>query len=142
EVGLDDDFFELGGTSLLALRFVRVLAERTGHEPGIAQLFDRTTPRALVALLEGTDDQNESSMTTPRKSRNRSWGEGLDPIAVVGWAGRFPGAENIDEFWGNLDAGREGVRFFAKDELDPRVSDELKNDPSYVAARGVLNAPD
>jgi len=34
-------------------------------------------------------------------------------IAVVGMAGRFPGARNLDEFWHNLVEGVESItRFF------------------------------
>ena len=33
--------------------------------------------------------------------------EEVDGIAIVGMAGRFPGARNIDEFWRNL---RNGMR--------------------------------
>ena len=29
----------------------------------------------------------------------------MDGIAIVGMAGRFPGAANIDEYWANLIAG-------------------------------------
>ena len=29
-------------------------------------------------------------------------------IAVIGMAGRFPGAENIDQFWHNLQTGTTG----------------------------------
>ena len=32
-----------------------------------------------------------------------------DPIAIIGMAGRFPMAENIDEFWDNLVAGRNCI---------------------------------
>ena len=31
-------------------------------------------------------------------------------IAVVGISGRFPGAKNIPEFWGNLKAGHEAIK--------------------------------
>ena len=30
-----------------------------------------------------------------------------EPIAIVGMAGRFPSAADIDEFWDNLAAGRD-----------------------------------
>ena len=40
-----------------------------------------------------------------------------DGIAIIGMAGRFPGAESIEEFWTNLVAGRETVSFFSDAEL-------------------------
>ena len=38
-------------------------------------------------------------------------------IAIVGMAGRFPGARNIDEYWENLRAGVESISFFSAAEL-------------------------
>jgi acyl transferase domain-containing protein len=60
-------------------------------------------------------------------------------IAVIGMAGRFPGAGNIDEFWHNLENGVESVSFFSREELEEAgVSAEMVNDPGYVAAAGIL----
>lgn len=141
QVGLDDDFFELGGTSLLALRFVRLLAERTGHEPGIAQLFGRTTPRSLSALLEDTDEPEDLlQQAILRRNRNKVHAR-IEPIAVVGWAGRFPGADSIEELVVLLTEGREGVTFFSDDELDASIPDNVKHDSNYVKARGVIREP-
>ena len=36
----------------------------------------------------------------------------LEDIAIIGMAGRFPGAGNVDEFWLNLRNGVESIRFF------------------------------
>ena len=33
-------------------------------------------------------------------------------VAVIGFAGRFPGARNTDEFWRNLRDGVESISFF------------------------------
>lgn len=38
-------------------------------------------------------------------------------IAVIGMAGRFPGAPNVEAFWRNLVEGRESIRRFSKEEL-------------------------
>ena len=59
-------------------------------------------------------------------------------VAIIGMAGRFPGADNIDALWKNLCAGVESIRFLQQDELDPSISDKLINDPAYVRARGIL----
>jgi amino acid adenylation domain-containing protein len=63
-----------------------------------------------------------------------------DGIAIIGMAGRFPGADSIEEFWDNLVHGRESVSFFSDAELrnsglDP---DALRSRGCYVAARGLL----
>jgi acyl transferase domain-containing protein/aryl carrier-like protein len=39
------------------------------------------------------------------------------PIAIVGCAGRFPGAGDVDEFWQNLRKGVHSVRILNDDEL-------------------------
>lgn len=33
-------------------------------------------------------------------------------IAIIGMAGRFPGAKNVTEFWQNLRNGVESIFFF------------------------------
>ncbi|HSP77942.1 MAG TPA: type I polyketide synthase, partial [Myxococcaceae bacterium] len=64
--------------------------------------------------------------------------EGLG-IAVVGMAGRFPGAKNLDEFWRNLCNGVESISFFSDEELKAAgVSPQQLEDPSYVKASPVL----
>ncbi len=61
-------------------------------------------------------------------------------IAIVGMAGRFPGAKNIDAYWENLVAGKESITFFSDDDLaDAGISDALITDPSYVKAAPILD---
>ena len=38
-------------------------------------------------------------------------------IAVIGMAGRFPGARDIDQFWENLKNKEESITFFSDKEL-------------------------
>ncbi|MET9831647.1 SDR family NAD(P)-dependent oxidoreductase [Streptomyces sp. NPDC006385] len=60
-------------------------------------------------------------------------------IAIVGMAGRFPGAGSVDEFWDLLSAGREGTTRFTGEELAAAgVPAALSADPAYVPAHGVL----
>ncbi len=63
---------------------------------------------------------------------------GLD-IAVIGMAGRFPGAGNIDEFWNNLKNGVESIAFFSDEELrQAGISQQVLEHPGYVRANSVL----
>lgn len=63
-------------------------------------------------------------------------------VAIVGMAGRFPGAADVRAFWEALCAGRESISFFTEDELDPSIPAEERADPKYVRARGVLDEAD
>lgn len=60
-------------------------------------------------------------------------------IAVVGMACKFPGANNVDEFWENLKNGKESVSTFTDEELrECNVPEsELAND-AYVRAKGIV----
>ncbi len=65
-------------------------------------------------------------------------------IAVVGVAGRFPGAPDVPTFWRNLVAGVDGITRFTDAELaaagyDPAA---LRTDPGFVPARGVIDRPE
>ena len=51
DVAIDDDFFDLGGNSISAIRLIPLLREEFGVEPGILVLFDHPTPRLLSAAL-------------------------------------------------------------------------------------------
>jgi acyl transferase domain-containing protein len=64
-------------------------------------------------------------------------------VAVVGMAGRFPGARTVDEFWAVIRDGRECVTFFSPEELIAAGADgDLVARPEYVRARGVLEDVD
>jgi acyl transferase domain-containing protein/NADPH:quinone reductase-like Zn-dependent oxidoreductase/thioesterase domain-containing protein/NAD(P)-dependent dehydrogenase (short-subunit alcohol dehydrogenase family)/acyl carrier protein len=61
-------------------------------------------------------------------------------IAVIGAAGRFPGARHLAQFWGNLRAGVESIKFFTDEELlRAGESPEALHDPAYVKAQPVLD---
>lgn len=60
-------------------------------------------------------------------------------IAVIGMAGRFPGAGNINEFWENLKNGVEAISRFTEEELMAEgVAPELIANPDYVKANGAI----
>lgn len=61
-------------------------------------------------------------------------------IAIVGMAGRFPGARNVSEFWQNLRDGVESIRPCSDDELRAAgvTPEELEN-PDYVKMAALLD---
>ncbi len=61
-------------------------------------------------------------------------------IAVIGMAGRFPGAKDLEQFWQNLCDGVESIKFFTDEELLAKGCDaKLLDDPNYVKAEAVLD---
>lgn len=53
EIGLHDDFFALGGHSLLIVQLQSRIRQQFSHEPSIAELFQRPTIAAQAELLDG-----------------------------------------------------------------------------------------
>ncbi len=128
-VGTRDAFFALGGTSLLALRLLRRLRD-AGHDLPAARLFEHPTPAGLAEFLQGT----RARRGTPAR---RPAGDAREAIAIVGLAGRFPGADDVPTLWRHLLEGLDAVTTFTPDQLDPSVAADAAH-PDYVAARGVL----
>lgn len=63
-------------------------------------------------------------------------------IAVVGMAGRFPGARDLDEFWHNLVEGVESITRFSDEELlQSGVPATFLSNPNYVKAAPILEDP-
>ncbi len=63
-------------------------------------------------------------------------------IAIIGMAGRFPGARTVDEFWHNLSAGVESITRLSDQEiLESGVPPSYLSDPRYVKAAPILEAP-
>lgn len=60
-------------------------------------------------------------------------------LAVIGMSGRFPGAENLEQFWHNLKNGVDSISFFSDEELiESGIPPEFFNKSNYVRAYGIL----
>jgi acyl transferase domain-containing protein len=60
-------------------------------------------------------------------------------VAIIGMAGRFPGADDLETLWDNLRAGRESITHFSDEELRAAgIPDELLRHPGYVKSAGKL----
>ena len=65
-----------------------------------------------------------------------------DAIAIIGMAGRIPGADTVEEFWRNLKNGKESISHFRDDELEDNFTDEERAQENFVKARSVLENVD
>ncbi|MEI9896102.1 MAG: amino acid adenylation domain-containing protein [Chthoniobacter sp.] len=67
----------------------------------------------------------------------------LEGVALVGLAGRFPGAPDARELWKNLTGGLESVAHFSDEELRASgIPDDLTRNPDYVRTRATLEDAD
>ena len=139
-VGIDDNFFDLGGNSLLSIQCVAQL-EGHGLKLPIVKLYQHPTIRACAAFLEGDAlATSPAEMAMARKAA--AGGSRKGDVAIIGMSGRFPGAANVEELWKNLVAKKNSISSWTVDELDPSIPAELRNDPDYVKARGVIAEAD
>lgn len=139
-VGIDDNFFDLGGNSLLSIQCVAQL-EGHGLKLPIVKLYQHPTIKACAAFLEGDASAiAPSEMAKARKAA--AGGSKKGDIAIIGMSGRFPGAANVEELWKNLLAKKNSISTWTADEIDPSVPAELRNDTDYVKARGVITDAD
>ena len=66
-----------------------------------------------------------------------------DAIAIIGMAGRFPGARDVESFWKNLCDGVESIRPFTPDELRASgIDPAILTQPEYVNAGAVIDDAD
>lgn len=61
----------------------------------------------------------------------------MDGIAIIGMAGRFPGAPDVASFWRNLKDGVDSISRFSPAELEIGGEDDAL-EPGHVGARGIL----
>lgn len=135
KIGVNDSFFEIGGNSLLAQRAVAKLKQQFGYNLPVTKLYQYPTISGMATYL---DKNSAEERPKPKKSDN----DHSKDIAIIGMAGKFPGANTIEDFWNILLEGKETTTFFSSSEIDPSIPDQVKNDPSYVKARGIIKDVD
>ena len=63
-------------------------------------------------------------------------------IAIIGMAGRFPGADTPEALWENICAGVESITRFTEADLDDWFDASERAAPNYVKARPILEDVD
>lgn len=132
DVGLDDPFSALGGSSIQLVRLHAALRREFGTALELVELFELPTIAAQAAKLELERTDSPVSITStehPRRSDN-------DAVAVIGVALRVPGANDPDTFWRNLVDGVESISHFRREEIE---YPEEFGKPGYVASKGLVD---
>src|SRR3569833_2167049 len=136
----EDNFFDVGGHSLLLVTVADRLTRELGRTVPIADLYEHPTVAALARHLEEREEKAPRSHTPapPPPASPRTVAD--TRIADVGLACRFPGAATPEAFWRNLVTGVDSVRDLTAGELSEWGEDpELLVNPRYVTAHGVVD---
>ena len=97
----------------------------------ITTLFQYPTVRALAQHL------TRRASAEPRTATPHAQSGPSDAIAIVGLAGRFPGAANVAEFWENLKNGTDSITHFTDAELaDAGIAPETLAEPGLCQSAG------
>jgi len=131
-IGLDDNFFDLGGHSLLLTQVNERLRTVFKQDIPLITLFEKPTIRLLANWLNQLELIGDNQ-------KNHSFISNSEPIAIIGMSLQFPGAQTPPEFWENLKNGKESIRFFSEEELvEAGVEPELIASPNYIRGTGTL----
>lgn len=144
-VDIEDNFFDLGGNSLLLAQVHSRLTENIKTKASMIDLFKYPTIKSLAHFLENDEEEDEffvqpdSHMVRLRYRRHAMAQISGVKIAIVGMAGRFPGAETVEQLWDNICNKRESITFFNREELlNSHEPLDIINHPNYVPAKGML----
>jgi amino acid adenylation domain-containing protein len=144
QVGQHDNYFELGGTSFDIIKINEKLKQKYRLEIPVVEMFRYTTVNTLAQYIDArinnkSDNSQHKKQARKKTNERKKVSSQSREIAVIGMAGRFPGAENLHQYWENLAKGRITLRQATDDELkDAGVDPELMNKPNYVRTTGVL----
>lgn len=150
DLGVYSDFFKLGGDSLKLIQLNTSIKKELDIKIPIAELFRHTTIDGIVRYIQIHFFQNSSSeekeehkktnhnIGINHKDDKKSNEKGMG-IAVIGMAGKFPGAKNINEFWKNLSEGISSIYKISEDEMRAEgIQEELFKSDNYVPFNAYL----
>ncbi|GCE15768.1 type I polyketide synthase [Tengunoibacter tsumagoiensis] len=142
QVGLHDNFFDLGGNSLMGLQLLSRIKKIFKVQIPAVALFEAPTISALASYLRPSTSNvptAQQDLLEQRRQQARLQ-VGTEGIAIIGMTGRFPGSDTLEQFWQNLHDGIESISVFTDEELlAAGVAPEVFRQPNYVRARPVLN---
>ncbi|NQZ09207.1 MAG: amino acid adenylation domain-containing protein, partial [Algicola sp.] len=138
-VTVHDTFFDLGGHSLLMTKLKASLDAILDKPVMLVELFQYPTIEGLVTHLNPQDQQKDQDSSADEALASRPKQDVTEDIAIVGMAGRFPGAADVDQFWQNIRDGVSGIYQYSDEELlEQGVDAAMLKHPDYVKAGGYL----
>ena len=149
QVGIHENFFDIGGHSLLFAQVYARLPEVLRKHLSVVDLFQYPTIYKLTEFLDSKQDpsaifqKKNSTEEKVKQAPGRLKNTPVPKIAIVGMAGQFPGAKDIDQYWENIVHKVVSISQFTDEEMEnERIDPALWKSPNYVKASGVLKGID
>jgi len=135
-IGINDNFFQVGGNSLRVPRVKTELEELLGRPVLAAKLFEHYTIKTLATYLDRSEDHSNTTtkhvppspcvqqqqqqhhhfVLDKDESSNNNY---YEDIAVISMACRLPGGvTDPEEYWELLEKGGDGITDVPKDRWD------------------------
>lgn len=131
----DDDFFDLGGHSLIAVAVIVAVENKIGKRLPLASLFENSTLEKFAKLIEYEEQENKEKLLVPiKKTGNKTpiyivHGGGLNVI-LFNPLGRYMDSEQPVYALQALGLNGETELLYTMEELADRYNAEiLNNDP-------------
>jgi polyketide synthase PksJ len=130
DISVHSNFFDIGGDSLKLLTVSSRIKTILGKDVQVTDLTYYPTIADLAKFInpERSTQEQVAEVKTPAIRSNTT----VSDIAVIGMAGRFPGAHDIDTFWENLASGKELII----------RKQNTTSDTSIIKAKGFLEGYD
>ncbi len=114
-VGIDDDFFALGGDSLAALEMVVALSDAIGQPIPEEIVFSHTTPRGLAGAIASVIQDAPAPAETTELTPSQLSPSQLTPSQLMPWQQSF-----VFEHMNDPDSGRQNVgrRYVVRGKVD------------------------
>jgi len=138
------NFFDAGGSSFLAIKLISVLNDTFEMKLSVKYIYEYPTVSLIAENIYTTlCDQNVIKRDIKDNALNKEINGKDDALVVIGMAGRFPGADNVDELWNNILNRKCHISHFQSDSDDNflnAVPDGVLN--KHVGARGIISDVD
>ncbi|WP_136620292.1 MULTISPECIES: type I polyketide synthase [Mesorhizobium] len=129
--GKDRSFRAAGGDSLSAMQLVTRLKQELHIDISVSAISDETTLQSILkaSAFRATSSENEVASTSATPSPRKS-------VAIIGMAGRFPGADSVNALWEGLISNQI---FISESKNDPPALSSCEN---FVRRGGFLDHHD
>eukprot|EP00931_Biecheleriopsis_adriatica_P089661 TRINITY_DN6374_c0_g2_i1.p1 TRINITY_DN6374_c0_g2~~TRINITY_DN6374_c0_g2_i1.p1 ORF type:complete len:2763 (+),score=637.33 TRINITY_DN6374_c0_g2_i1:1190-8290(+) len=143
----EENFFDLGGHSALAAKMATELSGDYGLPVTVLDIYSHSTLQLLCDFVESKNQIEDVTgggrgrLNLPRKVSDVM--PQVPEIAIAGAAGKFPGADTVDQFWENICKAAVSATFLSKDFLRAKgVPESTIGHKDFVPCAYMINDPD